>query len=203
MIANSTEIIVTLSENKKGHKARVIGQDRYLDIALIPYRLAFKSCAYIPYLQPGIMNELPRIVALMPPGKNVEVKLFRDGEEKTLYVMIGLKEEDEAMATKDEKESPDKRLGLSVQPLTPDIARRLGITDTAGVIISAVKPDGPASAAGMMRWDVVKEIDRRFVKDMKDYSDAIAGIEKNGAWLFLVFRNNSALYVIVKLTDKE
>lgn len=176
MIANSTEIIVTLSENKKGHKARVIGQDRYPISPLSRIGLAFK---------------------------NVEVKLFRDGVEKRLYVMIGLKEEDEAMATKDENESPDKRLGLSVQPLTPDIARRLGITDTVGVIISAVKPDGPASTAGMMRGDVVKEIDRRPVKDMKDYSDAITGIEKNGTWLFLLFRNNSTLYVIVKLTDKE
>ncbi|MDO8426338.1 MAG: DegQ family serine endoprotease [Deltaproteobacteria bacterium] len=146
------------------------------------------------------LSDLPRTVASTPPGKDVEVKVLRDGKEKTLFVNIGTKSEDEmAEAVPEEKDTAtDRRLGLSVQPLTPEVAKRLGITDTEGVIISSVKPDSPAGDAGLRRGDVIKEIDRNPVKNVRDYSKAITEAEKNDVALFLILRGNNSIYVVVK-----
>ncbi len=146
------------------------------------------------------LSDLPRTVASTPPGKDVEVKVLRDGKEKTLFVNIGTKSEDEmAEAAPEEKDTAtDRRLGLSVQPLTPEVAKRLGITDTEGVIISSVKPDSPAGDAGLRRGDVIKEIDRNPVKNVRDYSKAITEAEKSDVALFLILRGNNSIYVVVK-----
>jgi serine protease Do len=46
-------------------------------------------------------------------------------------------------------------LGVAVQPLTPEIARALGTPGTRGALVSQVRPDGPAEAAGIRRGDVI------------------------------------------------
>lgn len=147
------------------------------------------------------LSDLPRTVASTAPGKKVEVKVVRDGKEQTYFVTVGTKVEEEEIAEPQEKEetAPDKRLGITAQPLTPEMAKRLGVTETEGVIISTVRPDSPAGEAGIRRGDVVKEIDRKPIKNMKDYSKAIAAAEKSDVMLFLILRQNNTIYVVVKL----
>lgn len=147
------------------------------------------------------LSELPRTVATTPPGKKVEVKVLRDGHEKAFFVTVGTKTEEE-MAEKapEEKEmTPDKRLGLSVQQITPEIQKRLGLADAEGVIVSSVRPDSPAGAAGLRRGDIVKEVDRKPVKNMKEYNKAIAGTEKKDVVLMLIMRGNNMIYVVLSL----
>ena len=45
--------------------------------------------------------------------------------------------------------------GLNVQPLNPDLAHGLGVTETHGAVVTGLDPDGPASAAGLRRGDVI------------------------------------------------
>ncbi|MDP2689460.1 MAG: DegQ family serine endoprotease [Deltaproteobacteria bacterium] len=145
------------------------------------------------------LSDLPRTVATTPPGKKVEIKVVRDGAEKSLFITVGTKLEEELQEQAPEKDvSPDKRLGLSVQPITPEIAKRLGVKDTEGVIVSSVTPDSPAGAAGLRRGDVIKEIDRKQVKNIRDYSKYITEAEKNDVVLLMIVRGSSAIYVVVK-----
>src|SRR5262249_36149160 len=46
-------------------------------------------------------------------------------------------------------------LGVGVQPLTPEIARKLGLASTRGALVSQVKPGSPAASAGIERGDVI------------------------------------------------
>ncbi|MBI5827685.1 MAG: PDZ domain-containing protein, partial [Deltaproteobacteria bacterium] len=63
---------------------------------------------------------------------------------------------------------------------------------------SSVRQDGPAAAVGLRRGDVVKEIDRKPIKNIKDYNRALTAAEKNESVLFLVMRGNNTLYVVIK-----
>jgi len=147
------------------------------------------------------ISDLPRIVATTVPGKSVEIKALRDGKEKTFFIKVGTKvdeEEAEAVPADETDGTPDKRLGLSAQPITPEIAKRLGKKETDGVIISSVKPESPSSEAGLRRGDIVKEIDRKPIRSMNDYSKALTEAEKNEVVLFLVERGGNTIYIIVK-----
>ncbi|MBI5642714.1 MAG: DegQ family serine endoprotease [Deltaproteobacteria bacterium] len=152
------------------------------------------------------ISDLPRTVASTAPGKSVEVRVVRDGLEKTLFVKVGTKAEEEPQDKtqgEDKESTQDKKLGLSVQPITPDVAKRLGITDTEGVIVSSVKPDSPTATAGIRRGDVIKEIDRKPVKNVRDYSKAVKEAEKNDVALFLIMRGNNTIYIVVKLKGSQ
>lgn len=147
------------------------------------------------------ISDLPRAVATTQPGKNVEVKVLRDGKEKIFFVKVGTKVDEEAAEVKpDNGKEPavDKRLGLSVQPITPEVAKRLGVAETEGVIISSVKPDSPSAEAGLRRGDVIKEIDRKPIKNVRDYSKALTDAEKREVVLFQILRGNNTIYVVVK-----
>ena len=50
-------------------------------------------------------------------------------------------------------------LGVSAQPVTPDLAAALGLPETMGALISSVEKNGPAAKAGLKRGDVIVELD--------------------------------------------
>ena len=131
------------------------------------------------------LSDLPRTVANTAPGKTVEVKLLRDGREKTVFLKVGTKADEEvSQAVPDAKDGePDKRLGKK---------------ESDGVIISSLKPDSPSATAGLRRGDIIKEIDRKPIRNMRDYSKAISEAEKSDVVLFLIERGESTLYVVVK-----
>lgn len=155
------------------------------------------------------MNELgdiPRAVAATTPGKVMEVKVLRDGKEVTLSVKVGTKPDEEtAGAGTDESKGKDngaeQKFGMSVQPMTPELSRRLGIKDSEGVYVTSVQPESSAAAAGVKRGDIIKEINRKPIKSIKDFNQAIKGIDKKDATLLLVQRGNMTLFIIAKFKD--
>ncbi len=52
-------------------------------------------------------------------------------------------------------------LGVSVQPLTPELAKSFGAKDTQGVLIADVIQDSPAHKAGLQAGDIILEFDGR------------------------------------------
>ncbi len=141
-------------------------------------------------------NELPLLVARTGVGKSVSVTVLRDGKEKNLSVRIAeLKEEGAEVAHNDTQD----QLGLAVQPLTPDIAESLGLDDdTKGVVVSGVEPGSVAEEAGLLRGDVITEVNREPVRDMAAYRKAISGISKGKSALFLVRRGNNTIFIPLK-----
>ncbi len=57
-------------------------------------------------------------------------------------------------------------IGVGVQTLTPTLAAALNLPRTHGVIISDVKPKGPAESAGVKLNDIVLSIDGRAVQNL-------------------------------------
>jgi serine protease Do len=147
------------------------------------------------------VNDLPRTVAAVPPGKKAKVRVIRDGKEKILFVEIAEKSEPGEEAPKEEVGKVEEKLGLSVRDITPEIAQRLGIKDTAGVFVNAVKRGSPAADAGIRRGDIIKEMNRKPVRDVEEYNEAIKDALKDDVILLLVSRGDRAFYVTIKVKE--
>ena len=89
-------------------------------------------------------------------------------------------------------------LGVSVQPLSPSLARELGLKATQGVVIADVADGSPAATAGLRPRDVIVEADHNKVTsadDLKQNVDRKKG--KGTPMLLLVNRDGQNLYVAV------
>jgi len=140
-------------------------------------------------------TDLPLLVARTPIGKHAELKLMRDGSEKTLSVTIGeLKEEEVAVAAGGSSE-----LGIAVQNLTPEIAESLGIDPkTKGVVVAAIEPGSPADDAGLQRGDVILEVNRAPVANEGAYKKSVKKLEKGKSALLLVRRGDNTIFMALK-----
>jgi serine protease Do len=139
-------------------------------------------------------KDLPRIVAAIPVGKTVPVKISRNGKIMTKDIKVG-EMEDKTVETA--KTPTGKKLGISIQNITPDIARSLSLKDTNGALIAQVEPGSPAANAGLQRGDIVREINRKSVKDAKEFMQKIEEAKSGGTILLLVQRGENSLFITV------
>jgi serine protease Do len=102
-------------------------------------------------------------IAETAPGTNLTVKIWHNGAEKTVTAKLGTL--DEKIASNNEplpSGNQSGKLGVSVQDLTPQVARQLGVQASGtGVVITQVQPDSPADEAGIRRGDIVQEVNRQ------------------------------------------
>jgi serine protease Do len=138
-------------------------------------------------------SDLPLQVARVAPGTTVQVKVIRDGKEMALPLTVGQIKETEVAASTQEGD-----LGLTVQPLTPQLAENLGLERAEGLVISAVQPGSAAEEAGLRSGDVIAEINRRPVKNLADYKQEMARNDKAKSVLFLVRRGQKSLFLALK-----
>jgi serine protease Do len=137
-------------------------------------------------------NALRLLIASLKPDAKVKVAVLRKGREETLSVTIGEQPSD-VVAT-----LPRGKLGLSVQTVTPPIARALGYDkELKGVVVTDVKPDGPAAKAGLKRNDVILQVGRKEVHSVEDFAQATRTMSGEGI-AFLVKRGDETKYYSVK-----
>ncbi len=67
-------------------------------------------------------------------------------------------------------------LGVSIQPLTPELSKELGVKSDKGALIADVVEDGPAARAGLQRGDVVTKIDGKDITDVSALKNIVASI---------------------------
>src|SRR5204863_7271708 len=66
------------------------------------------------------------------------------------------------------------QLGVTIQPVTPDMAASLGLKEVGGIIISSVAPASPAERAGLKQGDVIQSFNGEAVKDINSLSNRVA-----------------------------
>ena len=150
-------------------------------------------------------SHLVHLVADVRPGQSVPVKYFREGDLRTGEVKMALRTIDTDVRAS-EPSSPEEpgRLGISGQNLTREMAAELGATSSAGVVLMAVDPDGPAQDAGLRRGDVIIEANREPVKNTEDLQRLIEDVPAGGDLLLRIERvargqQSSFLWIPVRL----
>ena len=145
-------------------------------------------------------NQLRNIVAATTPGTTVPVQVLRNGRNQTLQATVG-----ELAATRERSGSSrssdrgDGKYGMSVEPLTPDLAEQVGVPrGTQGVLVAGVDPAGIAADSQLQEGDVIEKIDGRTVTtvdalksalDRKDGKPALLLVHRKDATIFLTLRS--------------
>jgi serine protease Do len=138
-------------------------------------------------------KDLPRIVASTPIGKAVTIKLLRNGKALDRQVKVGEMEEKVEVA-----ELPShKSLGITVQNLTPEIAKGLGLKKDTGVVVTRVEPGSPAADAGIQTGDLVQEVNRKPVKNVEDFVQKVEKAKGQDNILLLIQRGQNNMFAAV------
>ena len=126
-------------------------------------------------------------IADTKPGTKVNFGIIRDGKAKTIAVKIGEKkplEEIEAST------SSDKKIGLTVQPMTPELAAQYNYQTKKGLLITKVEKFSEAEKAGLVPGDIILEANRKLLKKNLDLEKVIKETDPGDAVLLLIRREN-------------
>jgi serine protease Do len=140
---------------------------------------------------------LSRAAASTPPGQTVTLQVLRDGKPREVKVTIGTMPDEAAEVAPEKKET--SAWGLTVQNITADLAQRFGLEEgERGVVVTEVGRGTPAGEARLRPGDVIREINRQKVQNIRDYNQAIQKLRKGESLLLLVKRGKSTFYVAIK-----
>ncbi|MEZ6000397.1 Do family serine endopeptidase [Hyphomonas sp.] len=134
------------------------------------------------------VRELTRVIAETPIGKDVPVRLVRDGRARTFTVTMGELQEE---AEEDTAQLPDlpasvNDLGADLSSLDDDLRRRYGVPkDVEGVVVTSVSARGP-SYGKLVRGDVIVEINFERVSTVTDTLEKVKAARANPAEPLLV-----------------
>ena len=144
------------------------------------------------------MHDLPYAVASTPVGEKVKVELIRNGKKKIFKVKIGeLDEQGEAVLTG----QVNPELGMTVEEITPQLARNFRLSLAAGVVIVQVEKNTPAAEAGLRPGDIILEIDQVQVRNLEEYYKKIQDFKGGGTILLLIKRGRSAHYATLRVKE--
>jgi serine protease Do len=148
-------------------------------------------------------NQLRLKIGMMAPNSTVALKVIRDGQTQNLNVTLGEYPKNPERASLDNNSDSDgmkdKSLdGVSVENLTPDTARQLKLPEsTPGVVVAEVSPASHAADAGLQAGDVIQQVNRQPVANVKDFNRAMSKQGKDDSVVLLVDRGGSTLFVAV------
>ena len=144
-------------------------------------------------------NTLRNRVADTKPGTSANVVIMRDGSEKTLTVKLDEAQPNRSARDAGEPDAGDKSaLGVSVAPLTPDLAAQLHTAKNAhGLVVQDVNPDGRAADAGIQAGDVIEQVNRQPVQSVDDLKAALRRSADKPV-LLLVNRQGNEVFITVK-----
>jgi serine protease Do len=124
-------------------------------------------------------NDLIGAVTAVEIGESVPVKVSRGGKEKTLTIKVGQRPGTQQLASQEKEQGKGKKqfkrrisidVGMTLEDMTPDVARDLGMSQKAtGVVVANIAFGGPGDKAGFQRGDVILEIDRKAVKNVDSF----------------------------------
>jgi serine protease Do len=134
-------------------------------------------------------RDLPKLVASLAVGKEVDVVIVRKGQEMTKSVKLGRLEDGEkvaAVATGDDeattqKKAMSKAFGMELSALSDETRKTFKVKDgVKGVVVSAVEPNSPAAEKGLQPGDVIEEVNQQAVTAPGEVSKAIDALKKAG-----------------------
>ena len=161
---------------------------------------------------------LSYLVANAAPGSTIRMDVIRDGRPTTVTATVATRPPEDQMAAlqgggNDDDGLPgdddggavapaSSSIGVTVQPLTPQIARAIGVDSTVqGVVVSAVDPSSDAGQK-LKRGDVISSINSQPVRTAADVARVVAAAKAQGrpqVLLNITRQRTSGVFLAVKI----
>jgi serine protease Do len=231
--ASSVEVMLT---NKRVYKARVVGSDTDMDIAVLkidakdlptvplgdsstlhvgdtvmafgnPFGLNFtvtrgtvsalgRSQFRIEPLQDFIQTD-----AAINPGNSGGALVDVKGQMVGFAIPINMAKRSIESLVKTGKVNRGY-LGVSVGPLSPELAKEFKVSDTCGALVQDVTLGGPADKAGLKPGDVIRKYDGRTVSESDELLAMVASTDPGATVSLEILRNGEPLTLKVTLDQR-
>jgi serine protease Do len=123
------------------------------------------------------INQLRNLIAGTTPGTSVKFDYLRAGRKQSVNVKIGelptsQSEPDEVM-----EEDPLSELGLVVETLSMDLAKRLNAKAKSGVVVRQVETGGVAERATLQPRDIIVNVDGSDISTAAEFYEKVRGAD--------------------------
>jgi serine protease Do len=152
----------------------------------------------VPIDSPG---HLRNRVAETPVGEKITITVIREGHEKDVAVTIGEQPKDLAQrggAVEGGGQSTSALDGVEVKELTPRIRQELNLPEElSGVVVNSVESGSDAEMAGLRRGDVIMEVDRKAVHNIREFESALSHHKSKEGLLLLINRQGGTIFIMI------
>ena len=150
-------------------------------------------------------RDLIGYVSAKSPGTKVKLSVIRDGKEMPFTVSLAERGADQTADSEKGSRGGDEsrgKIGISVQPLTPDIRRMAGLENNAdGLYVQHVKEVSPAADAGLREGDVITSVNGHPVGSSEDFGKIVKNTPKGDYLRLYVLRPQAkvSFFALVKI----
>jgi Do/DeqQ family serine protease len=151
-------------------------------------------------------TQLQREILKKKIGQNVELTVWRKGQTLKIPVTTGELPGDISQASNETKppqpptkpEESTNKFGLQVQELTKEMAQRMKLAVTQGVIVTDVAENSLAAAQDIQREDVITEVDGKKIMNLSSFRDALNKADPRKGVLLYLDRKGSKTFAVLK-----
>jgi len=137
-------------------------------------------------------RDLINIIANAKPGSKVDIKGLREGKEITFKVTIVKRNDSQFVSSVNGLNT----LGMKLNDLTVDYARKLGFNSSNGAVVREIASDSAAFKKGLRKGDVILEVNHIKIGSVENFNQVINQIEKGNRISMVIYKPNVGLRVI-------
>jgi serine protease Do len=135
-------------------------------------------------------------VSLTRPGNSEQLTILRNGKRKTVTVTIGKLTKDKVAAQGPAQSTAE--LGLTIQTVTPELARQFEINPGKGVVVTEVQSGSIAALAGIEPGVLILQVNRKPVNSATEFSRAVNQSSADKRVLLLIYKDGMQRYVVLR-----
>ena len=149
-------------------------------------------------------SSLVKVVGDSEVGKDVDILIWRDGNQKTLTVKLGRLENVQLSNEKNQNRSSkiNEYAGMSFTDLTNEIRKRFDLSDESiGVVVVGVNDNSPAAERGIKPGDIIQKVDQVDINTSKEILKLVdeAKNKKKSSILFLIKRGLNVRFIALPI----
>ncbi|ETX10605.1 serine peptidase [Marinomonas ushuaiensis DSM 15871] len=141
-------------------------------------------------------GELPYVVGQLKAGEKVESKVYRDGKEQTISVMLESRPNDPKVLAQAQQDQ--NRLGMIVGEIPAEMAKRFDIE--SGVVIEQII-GGTAARNGLQQGDVITMLNGKRIEGIADFTAIAKDIPSGRSVPMRVIRQGYPMFIPFKIME--